>query len=531
MSKFEDLQRSFAQGRIDRREFIIRSSAMGLLFAVPAGLVAEQARADAPKRGGHMRVATVQGSTTDKLDPTQLTSGFTNFTFYSTMSQLTEVAPDGNLIPLLAESYEPIDNNPAKWLFTLRKGVEFHNGKTVTADDVIASITRHTGKDSASAMKSFVEQIETMSKDGDDKVIFHLKSPSVDWPFVLSASALSILPSKDGKVTEFDKGSGAYMIEDFRPGISIKLKRNPNHFMPNAGYADTAELLVIADSTARQNALVTGSVDIIGDVEAKTAHLLAKSPGVTVSDVTSTQHYTFPMRTDLAPFDNLDVRLALKYAIDREKVLETILRGRGALGNDHPISPANRYFASDLEQRAYDPEKAKFHLKKAGMENLKVELTASDGLYSGAVDTVVLFAEHAKKAGIEITPKRAPDDGYWSDVWLKHPWCASYWSGRPTEDWMFTQGYAADSNWNETYWKNPRFNDVLKQARAELDDSKRREMYRELQMLVRDDGGSVIHLFANHISAHSDKVGQPAKIAGNWEFDGYKMIERWWMKG
>jgi peptide/nickel transport system substrate-binding protein len=256
---------------------------------------------------------------------------------------------------------------------------------------------------------------------------------------------------------------------------------------------------------------------------------LEQKPGITVEDTVSTQHYTFPMRTDLAPFDNNHVRMALKLAIDREEVLKKIVRGRGSLGNDHPISPANRFFNAELPQRVYDPEKARWHLKQAGMEGLEVELIASDGLYSGATDTTVLFAEHAAKAGIKITPRRAPDDGYWSDVWLVAPWSASYWSGRPTEDWMFTQGYSAESNWNESYWQNERFNELLKAARGELDEAKRRDMYYEMQAICRDDCGSVIHLFANHITAFRENVRHPEKVAGNWEFDGYKMIERWWL--
>jgi peptide/nickel transport system substrate-binding protein len=519
----------FRNGDLSRREFLQKTSALGLAAAVPASLFSESAAAS-PVSGGHLRVATVQGSSTDSLDPTQLTSGHTNFLFSTTHAQLTEVGKDGQLSPLLAESFEP-GVDPSEWIFKLRKGVEFHNGKSLTADDVIASLERHRGEDSASAMKSFMEEVTDITKDGDHVVKLKLKSASVDFPVILSASSLSILPSKDGKVTEFNVGCGAYLLDSFEAGQYSKFKKNPNYFMTDRAFVDTAEILTIADSTARQNALVTGAVDVIGDVDPTTAKLLARNGDITVLDVTGTQHYTFPMRTDLAPFDNNDVRMALKLSIDREEVLQKVLGGHGIVGNDHPISPANRYYNADLEQRAFDPEKAKWHLKQAGLDSLKVELQASDGLYAGAVDTAVLFSEHAKQSGIELTAKRVPDDGYWSDVWLKAPWCASYWSGRPTEDWMFTQGYSADSNWNETYWKNDRFNELLVAARAELDDGKRRSMYHEMQSICRDDCGSVIHAFANHISAHTDNVGIPEQVAGNWEFDGYKLIERWWMKG
>ena len=97
--------------------------------------------------------------------------------------------------------------------------------------------------------------------------------------------------------------------------------------------------------------------------------------------------------------------------------MKRVLQGFGSLGNDHPISPSHRYYNKDLPQRQYDPDKAKFHLKKAGMEGASFELIGSEGLYSGCMDTILLFKEYAANAGINITPKRMPDDGYWSNVW------------------------------------------------------------------------------------------------------------------
>ncbi len=519
---------NFSHRKVSRRKFLQASGALGVAGAAPQLLIGSTAHAAAPVRGGHLRVATVQGSSTDALDPIRLTSGHSNFMFSTMHNALTEVAPNGQLIPLVAESFET-GADLSEWIFTLRQDVTFHNGKTVTADDVIVSLDRHRGDDSESSMKSFMTDIESITKDGDRVVKFKLMNPSLDFPVILSTSVLSILPSKDGQIESFEVGCGAYRLESFEPGQYSRYVRNENDFRSDRGWADTAELLTIADSTARQNALITDAVDVIGDVDATTAGLLSRNGDIEILDITSTQHYTFPMRTDLAPFDNNDVRMALKLSIDREVVLDTILSGYGSLGNDHPISPANRYYNPELEQRVYDPEKAKWHLKQAGMENLEVKLSASDSLYAGCVDTVVLFSEHAKASGINLIPNQVPDDGYWSDVWLKHPWCASYWSGRPTEDWMFTQGYSATSNWNESYWQNERFNELLLAARAEVDEDKRRQMYWEMQAITRDDCGSVIHAFANHISAHSSKVGVPDQVAGNWEFDGYKMIERWWL--
>ena len=520
--------REFVRGRISRREFIGRLTAAGVALAAIPAVLANAAKAAAPKSGGHLRIGFSQGSTSDSTDPTTTGGGATMLTNFSRLGHLTVVNADGELEPSLAESFEA-GPGAIEWTFDLRRDVEFHSGKTLDADDVIGSIANHLGEDSKSALKGVVESIEEMRKDGDHRVIFRLREGNADFPFVLSASQLGILPAKDGAVdsTSWD-GTGAYAIEEFDPGVRIALKRHPNYFKDDVAFFDSAEFLIILDGTARQNALVTGEVDVINQIELKTVEFLESMEDIEVLDVPGTLHFTFPMRTDIPPFDNNDVRLALKYAIDREQLLRKILRGHGTIGNDHPISRANRFFAWDLPQRTYDPDKARFHLKKAGMENLKVELSASDSIWTGALDAVVLYREHAAKAGIEIVPNRVPNDGYWSNTWMKDAWCASYWSGRPTEDWMFSQAYAAEASWNETFWKHDRFDVLLRAARAELDESKRREMYGEMQLIVRDEGGAVIPLFSNFVIGVSTKVAHSESVAGNWDLDGLKILERWW---
>ena len=458
------------------------------------------------------------------------TSGIVSITTFSYTNQLTEIDAEGNLAPQLAESWEASDD-AVTWTFKLRQGVEFHNGKPLDAEDVIASIDYHRGEGSKSAVNGLANQIESMKADDAHTLVIRLKSGNADYPYLLSAPQFGVLPAKDGKFDPVSGiGTGAYVLESFTPGSGAKLKRNPNYFKTNAAYFDTAELITILDPTARQNALVTDEVDVVDRLDLKTVDRFAQTEGVEILDVTGTLHYDFPMRTDIAPFDNNDVRLALKYAVDREEVLAKILRGHGALGNDHPISPVNRYFNTELPQRAYDPDRAKHHLKKAGMENLSVQLSASESIFAGAVDSVLLFREHAAKAGIEIVPNRVPNDGYWSDIWTKEPWCAAYWSGRPTEDWMFSAGYAADASWNDTFWKHDRFNELLLAARAELDTNKRRDMYWEMQQIVSDDGGAMIPMFANFVIGLSTKVGHPEKAGGNWDLDGGRALERWWFK-
>ncbi len=136
----------------------------------------------------------------------------------------------------------------------------------------------------------------------------------------------------------------------------------------------------------------------------------------------------------------MNVRLAMKYAINREELIEKILFGTGTIGNDFHISPVMPYWP-DIEQRQYDPDKARFHLKEAGQEGLTMDISGANSIMSGSVDFVTLFAEQAKAAGINLQPIREPNDGYWTDVWLKKPFIFSKWGARPTPDMIFSLAY------------------------------------------------------------------------------------------
>jgi peptide/nickel transport system substrate-binding protein len=353
-----------------------------------------------------------------------------------------------------------------------------------------------------------------------------LTGGNADFPFVASDYHIAIKPSKDGKINPTDGiGTGPYVLDKMEMGVRFFGKRNPNYFKADRGWFNELEMLSIVDPTARSNALATGEVDVIDRVDLKTAHLLARKSGIKVEETTGTKHYTFPMRTDTSPYDDNNVRLALKHALNRDEIVEKVLYGHGVVGNDHPIAPSQPFHAATLPQRTYDPDKARFYAKKAG--GVKVQLSAADAAFPGAVDAAVLYKEHAAAAGIEIEVVREPSDGYWSNVWMKKPWGACYWGGRPTEDWMFSTAYEGGASWNDTFWKNDRFDKILIEARAETNQNKRREMYFEMQQIVRDKGGVVVPMFANYVFGTSDKIAH-GTMAGNWDLDGDKFHERWW---
>ncbi len=529
--KFDLLHSSFERGGISRRNFISGALALGFSMTAASALV-NKAEAATPKKGGRLRTALTGGATSDVLDPGQALDTYMNSVQFGLLhNNLTEVAADGNLIPELAESWEASPDAKI-WTFQIRKGVEFHNGKTLDSRDVVDSINHHLGEASTSAAKSLLGGVESIKADGKNTVVINLNGGDADFPFLMNDYHLGICPANgDGTIDwQSGNGTGGYSLVEHEPGVRTLTKRNPNYWKEGRAHFDENELVHIPDPNSRTNALRTGGVDCMNNVEVKTVSRLKKVAGIVVRSTTGNKQITLPMRTDTAPFDDNNVRLAIKHIIDREQWLQKIKYGYGELGNDSPIGPANIYRATtdEIPQRAYDPEKAKFYLKKAGLDSLKIQFSAAETGFGGAVDAAQLMKETARSAGIDIEVVREPDDGYWSNVWLVKPFSACYWSGRPTENWMFSQVYAAEAEWNDTYWKHEKFNQLLVQGRAELDSKKRREIYVEMQRIIHNEGGVVLPLFISDVLAHTDKVGTPDVIGNNWELDGLKHSERWW---
>jgi peptide/nickel transport system substrate-binding protein len=232
-----------------------------------------------------------------------------------------------------------------------------------------------------------------------------------------------------------------------------------------------------------------------------------KAPTVDVVRTKGTgNRFAFVARCIDDPYTNNDIRLALKYGIDRQKIIDAVYKGYATIGNDTTVAPSAKFYAKDVPQRPYDPEKAAFHFKKAGMANAKFELQVSEGAFSGATDAAVLYQEAMKKGGLDLQVKRVSGDGYWSNVWLKVPFCAVYWGGRPTVDNQLSQTFLSTANWNDTSWKRPDFDKLIIAARAELDEAKRAKMYSDAQRMVSDDGGMVCFAIGDYLDGYGKKV-------------------------
>ncbi|HCP80836.1 MAG TPA: peptide ABC transporter substrate-binding protein [Octadecabacter sp.] len=510
---------------ISRRGLLQSGVAAGVLAATGLPLRAQT-------RGGKLTAGLGGANTSDSWDSRTHSDIFMIASAQgSVFDSLTEVSADGSLVGELAESWEA-SADAKTWTFNLRQGVTFHNGKSFGADDVLASLQMHLGEESKSAAKPIVEAIETMTKITDHQVQFVLAAGNADFPYLMSDYHILMYPA--GQIEEAIAsgiGTGLYQVTSFDPGVRMTASRYADHYKgDSAGFFDEIEYIAINDNTARMNALMTGQVDAINRIDFKTEALLKANPALRIQEVTGNQQYTMPMLTDVAPFNDVNVRKALKYGINRQEMVDKILLGHGAVGNDTPIGPANQYYNAEMEQLEYDPDQAKYYLQQAGLDSIDIDFSASNAAFEGAVDAGQLFQASAAAGGININVVQEPSDGYWSNVWLNKPFCACYWSGRATEDWMFATAYEAGVPWNDSQWDgddSARFQELLLMARAELDSDKRRTQYYEMQQILRDEGGVLIPMFANYVQAVNNRIHSPDAVGNLWQMDNARMAERW----
>jgi peptide/nickel transport system substrate-binding protein len=526
MGEWDILQVQFRAGSISRRQFLERAAVLGISALGISTALSTTALGQTPRRGGHLIVGLGGATTGDSLDPERLWPRYMSILELSIHDTLVEFDEQVRLQPSLAESWDATGAG-TEWIIKLRKGVTFHNGKELTAADVVYSLNHHRGKDSKSPAKVLLAPLTDIKASGKYEVTLVLESAYVDLPYILEGSQLVILP--EGVSFTAGVGAGAFVLESFEPGVRARIKRNPNYWRSDRGFLDSVEVLVINDRTARTSALLSGAIHLMNLIDPRDAPQFAKRPEIQIFNVPGGGYPAFIMRCDTAPFDNNDLRLAMKYAISREAIVKTLLRGYGKVGNDNPIPSYDPFFAAGIPQRSYDPEKAKFYFKKSGYSGPIVLSVAENAVFAGAVDAALLYQASAVKAGITIQVDRVPDDGYWDNVWRKKPFCTTWWAGRATADLMLSVGYHSGSPWNETLWKRPKFDQLLLAARKELNTAKRKQMYGDLQLMIHDDGGAIIMLFNNFVDGGLKRVrGFP--LNPTHEMGGFRALKHIWLE-
>ena len=510
-------------GLMSRREFLGRAAALGLTAAAANTFLAQAVRAEGPKKGGTLKMGLQGGATTDSLDPALAANQVALMVNRLWGESLVELSDDGGIVGKVAESYES-SSDATRWTFKIRKDITFSNGKPVTAEDAAASLMRHSGEDTKSGALGIMRTIKAVSTEGDS-VVIELDSPSADLPYLMADYHLIIQPGGGVDDPAAGIGTGPYILKEVDMGVRFVAEKNPNYW-GDLGHAETLELVVINDNTARVAALQSGQVDMIDRVPPRTAGLVGRAPNINVRQTSGPGHYVFIMQSNTAPFDNNDVRMALKYGINRQEMVDKILFGYGSVGNDTPINSSYPLF-TEFEQREFDPDKAKFHMEKAGHAG-EILLRTSENSFPGAPDASALFQQSMASAGLKLDIKREPNDGYWSEVWNAQPFCTSYWGGRPTQDQMFTTAYLSTADWNDTRFNNEQFDQMLVAARGELDNAKRKQMYADMGMILRDEGGLICPMFNDFLDATSDRIaGWVEGTAGYALMNSYAPMRMW----
>ncbi len=519
---------SESPGRPSRREFLVAAGLTGLAAAVPACRSSPQPATPVPgslpKRGGALRIGVTGGGAKDVLDgqhivtkPDQarIVAGWETLLVYDANYQL---ANDG-----LAE--EVVQDRPDTWTIRLRSGVEFHDGKTLGADDVIYSLRRildpKLGLGGAANLASVDPQ--RLAKVDDRTVRATLRYADATFADSLAVYVNTIVP--EGHTREGPKvGTGPFKLESFAPGQQSVHVRNPNYWRTDQPWLDQVTVINFRDTTAQVNALIAGQVDAITDIPYAQIGI-ALSRGLAILESPGASWLPLCMAIDEPPFDDVRVRQAMRLIVDRPQVVQQVLSGHGRVANDL-YAPFDPCFDTSLPQRTQDLAQARALLEQAGHAGLSVDLHTTDGA-AGMVDIAKVFAEQAKGAGVHVNVRI--DSNYYGDQYLKLPFSVDFFGTRNFLP-QVAVGGLPKSPFNETHWPPPGsdYEHLYGQALAEPDAAKRCEIIHRMQRLEYDDGGYIIACFNNLVDAYSPKLQGLAASRSTLNLDsfghGYRTI-------
>jgi peptide/nickel transport system substrate-binding protein len=461
------------------------------------------------RRGGSLRVGVQGGGADDSIDahiPATIPDISRVFQLYEPLAD-RDIKSDFELV--LAESIEP-EKGARAWTIRLKPGITFHNGKPVTADDVLFSLGRIIDPKDPKTGAASISYIDLDRSRKLDKrtVRFQLKFANVGFPDDLGQYFNSIVP------TDYDPkkpvGTGPFMFDSFQAGQRSVFKKFPDYWRDGVPRVDEVTIIDFPEDTPRVNALLSGQVDAITNLPSGQIAQVKSNDQfkVLISETGGWQPFT--MRVDQAPFKDVKVRQAMRLLVDREQMISQVLSGQGRAANDL-YSPYDPAYNNDLPQRKQDLDQAKSLLKQAGQSDLRVELVTSP-VFQGIVEAAQVIAEQAKGAGVTIKVRKVDTGTFYGDNYLSWTFAQDFWATRTYLS-QVAQGSLPDSPYNETHWKDPEFLELIAQARAELDDAKRTELLKAAQKIEWERGGLIVWSFSNQIDAYNTTVGgfEPAK--------------------
>lgn len=272
--------------------------------------------------------------------------------------------------------------------------------------------------------------------------------------------------------------------------------------------------------------MLSGRVDAIDNLNFLTFDKYRDDPKYQALETQGGRYVTTVMDVRKAPFNNPDIREAMKYATSRTDIIEKVL-GYATIGNDHPVPPTDPFFHTELPQRPYDPRKARWHLEQAGLDSLRVRLSASETAFTGGIDTATIMQDSASLCNIDLRVNREEADGYWSKVWMQKPYVQSFWTLRATPAMMYSVAFACGAPSAEAYWCNDQFTQILAQAKVETDFATRKQQFWDLQEITSAQSGNIIPAFISDLDVFSNKLGGIASDSVA-RMLGFRITERSW---
>ena len=488
----KDLVAKLVSGGFSRREVLKLSMVTGVSLIAAEHLLfdGKAAIAATPKKGGSVRMASNLHGPDDQLDPILFTSTIDYTRGRATYNSLVQHANDLTPQPELATSFEP-NANATEWTFKLREGVTWHDGSKFTADDAVYSMNRHLGEGTTSVINSVLKSIKEFKKTGPYEMKAIMNSPNSDLPTLMGLFQTKIV--KEGS-TGGGIGTGPYVMDSFQPGVKSVHSRNNNYWREGANL-DAIEITAITDPVARVNALISGDMQMITQPDPNAFRQIESADNVTLLSTPAAVQLGICILKNSEPGNNDDFVKGMQYIQDRERIVKRVLKGKGSLGNDTPVSFSHGPdFCTELPQRQFDPDKAKFHFKKSGYSSAELFVAP---VTSGIEDTCLTAQANCAKIGFDLKLKKVPTDGYWGAVWMKEPLNVVTWNMRPTANSQMAIQFGPGGNWNDTFWNNERMGELLRLSLAEINPDKRHAMYCEMQTLIHNGSGMVIPAFSN----------------------------------
>ncbi|OBQ50479.1 peptide ABC transporter substrate-binding protein [Streptomyces sp. H-KF8] len=448
-----------------------------------------------PKKGGRLRAAFAGGGAGETLDPHMANLFVDVARAKALFDKLADYGADLSARPRLAERWEP-NRTLDRWRVTLRRAV-FHDGRPVTAKDVLYSYRRIADPKRAFRAKASLEPVDLDASraTGERSLEFVLKRPTAEFPNVLAAFGAYIVPEG---ATAFDRkpvGSGPFRFRSFTPGRSAVFARH-DAYWEGAPHLDEIEFVVANEESARVNALLGGQIEYAHELNPATARAHEGGGRIGIVRLRGSAMQAFCMKTDRPPFDDERVRRAFFLIADREELVDGALSGAGEVGNDL-FGKGYEYYADGLPQRAPDLDKARALLKQAGAENLKVTLDTST-VAAGFTEAASIFRDQAAKAGVTVEVRMGSKDSYWSDVLDRGTLCC-YRSGAMPIEAHISQRLLTDSTTNATRWRHEDFDALYRQAQSTRDRTGRAAVYERMQRRLYTEGGFLIWGFADWI--------------------------------